>query len=242
MHFSLIDLILENSFIPFYGVTLVLSVVKYSKYYDTPLKYFPIILLYTFLNEILGYFIFNYEEYALVLDKAYNSYTVVIYNIYNVFFYCYFFYLFSNYIENKIQRNIIRIGSLAFLIIAAINPFFQNVLIENQTYTYVFGGLVLLITVLFYGLQPLSEKKNMNLKNNILGWLSVGLFIFYSGYLPIKISRYMNSLSGEIEAPYVRRIHLSLIAAMYICFIIGLLRMKRRLPPSIKQREEMELD
>ena len=149
MYLSLLDLILENSFIPFYGITLILSISRYSKYYDTPLKYLPIIVLYTFLNEILGYFVLNYEEYALIFDDAYDSYTVVIYNIYNVFFYCYFFYLFWSYIERKKHRDIIRIGGIVFLIVAAINPFFQNILIENQVLTYVVGGSVLILSVLF---------------------------------------------------------------------------------------------
>ncbi|SDM23235.1 hypothetical protein [Kriegella aquimaris] len=241
MYLSLLDLILENSFIPFYGITLILSISRYSKYYDTPLKYLPIIVLYTFLNEILGYFVLNYEEYALIFDDAYDSYTVVIYNIYNVFFYCYFFYLFWSYIESKKHRDIILIGGIVFLIVAAINPFFQNILIENQVLTYVVGGLILILSVLFYLIQARSEKNNLKLRNNILGWLSAGLLIFYSGYIPIKIYRYINSLNGVGEASYVRRIQLSLIAAMYLCFIIGLLRMKRRLPPSVKQREQMEL-
>ena len=129
MNLNTLDLILENSFIPFYGIALIFSFIKYSKYYDTPLRFFPIILLYTFLNEILGYLVWNYKEYALIFDAAYDWYNVVIYNIYNVFFFCYFFYLFWSYIENKKHRNIIRVGSFVFLLVAVINPFFQNILI-----------------------------------------------------------------------------------------------------------------
>lgn len=242
MNLNTIDLILENLFIPFYGIALIFSLIRYSKYYDTPLQFFPIILLYTFLNEILGYLVWNYKAYALIFDDAYDWYNVVIYNIYNVFFFCYFFYLFWSYIENKKHRNIIRLGGLIFLLVAAINPFFQNIEMENQVYMYVVGALVLISSIILYWLQLASRKSNGTTNYNILTWLSVGLFIFYAGYLPIKISRYINSLNGVGEAPYVRRIHLSLIVVMYICFIAGLLRMKRRLSPSVRQREQMELE
>lgn len=227
--FPLVDTILENSFIPLYGITLMLSIICYSKYYDTSLRYIPVLLLYTLLNELLGHIISRNEEYALIFDNAYNTYTVVIYNIYNVFFFSYFFYLFWIYLKNKKHRDIIRWGGILFLTTALINPFFQSIMLRNQIYAYVIGAVVLIITIVLYWREIVPTTTWTHLKNNILFWLSLGLFIFYTGYLPIKINRHFHIINQTNEAPYVRRIQLLLIVIMYGCFIVGFWRMKRRL-------------
>jgi hypothetical protein len=41
---------LENAFMLSYVVVVILSIVKYAKYFDTPLKYLPIIFFYTLLT------------------------------------------------------------------------------------------------------------------------------------------------------------------------------------------------
>jgi hypothetical protein len=54
---------LENAFMLSYVVVVILSIVKYAKYFDTPLKYLPIIFFYTLLTELLGGFILVNEEW-----------------------------------------------------------------------------------------------------------------------------------------------------------------------------------
>jgi len=49
-----IEFIKEDYFLIVYGITWFFSVINYKKYFDTVLKYFPILIAYTFLNELFG--------------------------------------------------------------------------------------------------------------------------------------------------------------------------------------------
>lgn len=221
---------LENAYVPLYGITFLLSVYRYPKYFDTYLKYLPIIFIYTFLNELLGGFIKNYPEYRFFGSDALAFYNMVIYNIYNVIFYLYFFFIYKFYLDNKKIRKGIQYASIAFLIVATINPFFEDFVTSSQTATYTVGGLIILVCTALYFKQVFTTKNEIPWKNDLLFWISSGLFIFFSGYLPIKLLRFYHSTNSIIESTHLRLIHLSLIVTMYLLIIIGFLKMRRRLP------------
>lgn len=227
MTLDFLDVLLENTFVPIYGVALVVALIYYPKYYNTPLKYLPILFVYTFLNELLGVLIYRYDLFSLFVNDIYSYYTWVIYNIYNIVFYLYFYYVFWCFIENENHKKFIGFGGIFFIVVSLINPFFQNFLIESQVFAYVVGGLALLLCTLLYFLQLCGVPKTFYVSRDILFWLSIGLSIFYVGYLPIKIVRYFNAAHGFNEFVHLRKIHLSLILIMYVCFIIGFLRMRR---------------
>jgi len=201
--------------------------IRYPKYFDTSLKYFPILILYTFLNELLGILIFKNESFSLALNNLYSNSNIVIYNIYMICFYLYFFFLFKFHIMNNKYKAFIKYASILFVMICVINLFLQN-WFHNYLYLIFFSGsTTLLIIVLLY----ISENINQpirNFSNNILFWVATGLLLYHIGYLPIKTIRYYHELAGIIEKPYLRRVHLSLILLMYSCFIIGFIKMKRR--------------
>ncbi|PKA97177.1 hypothetical protein B0O79_0827 [Flavobacteriaceae bacterium MAR_2009_75] len=224
-----LDVFLENSFVPIYGVTLVIAMVRYPKYFDTSLKYFPILLLYTFFNELLGDLIYKYDTFSLAFNALYNDSYFVIYNIYNIVFFLYFLYLFRNYIENRQFRKWVKIASFSFLAIALINPLFQDFFLEYQYLTFFIGTIFLIITTAKYLHEDWCNRK-VGLKTmNILFWMGSGLLFYHLCYLPIKIIRYYNGFYGFSENPLLRPIHLTLILIMYILFIVGFIRMKKRL-------------
>lgn len=223
------DIFLQNAYIPIYGITLLVSIYRYPKYYESKLKFLPILFIYTFLNELLGKLITNYEEFSLITSDTYSDYNWLIFNIYTVIFYLYFYYIFWHYIESKQSRNIIFYGAILFLAVSLINAFIQNFSMIPQTYAYVVGGLILIYCISVYCKKFVALPDIFRNKENILFWLSTGLLIFYLGYLPIKIIRYINTMEGLTPHPMVKRIHLLLIIISYTCFIIGFLRMKKRL-------------
>lgn len=223
------DAFLASSFIPLYGIALVLSIIKYPKYFDSKLKYLPILFFYTFLNELLGVLIRNYGEFSLISKDIYLDYNWLIYNLYMVIFYLYFYYIFYAYVESRKEQITICYGGIFFLTICSINVFFEDLTKIPQVYAYVAGGLVLIYCLVVYLTKFSALPDIFRNKENILFWLSTGLLIFYIGYLPIKIIRYMNTIEGLTPNPLVKRIHLSLIIICYTCFVIGFLRMKKRL-------------
>lgn len=225
---EVLDTILENASEPLYAVALLMALVRYPKYYSSPLKYFPVLLMYTFLTELLGYFTKNYEVFHISIFTSIVNHNVIIYNIYNLVFFTYFYYVYWSYIESKRYKNFILYGGLFFLIISFINLFLQNFKLESQMYSYMAGALILLMCIILFFREQYHTSKKLDYRFTGIKWISIGLLIFYMGYVPIKASRFYYYLNQLNEYVHLRRIHLMLIILMYICFIIGFLRMKRK--------------
>lgn len=219
--------IMDNSYMILYFATVAVALYRYRRYFDTPLKFFPILLMYTFLNELFGKLIYDYEDVRLIMGPIfYNNW--IIYNIYNLIFYLYFYYIFRSYIKNEKHRKWISAGAVILLITSVINPFFQDFTYEPQLYAYIIGGIILIFCVILYALQLHESTGKWFSEYNLLSWISLGLFVFYAGYIPIKILRQYNAFWGHSEHPSVRTIHISLIIIMNVCFILGFLKMRRK--------------
>lgn len=216
----------EYSFIGAYGITLVLALYQFRKYFDTPLKFFPIIVCYTLITELLGYFIRKFDEYDIFFNEMYARYNVPIYNLYNIVFYLYWFYVFGSYLQKDSNRRYRWAGVALFLVTALVNPFFQDFFLGPQFYTYVVGALILLSFIVAYFWQQYSLGLGVLAKRDLLSWLGFGLFVFYMGYLPIKVSRHIYALQGlRSEPDFIRPLIIILIVLMYALFCVGLLRM-----------------
>ncbi|KKN41600.1 hypothetical protein LCGC14_0721670 [marine sediment metagenome] len=202
---------------------------RYPKYFDTSLKYFPILILYTLLNELLGVLIYKFDTFSLEFNNMYSDNYIVIYTIYNILFFLYFFYLFRFYITNEAFKKLIKYGSMFFLATCLINPVFQNLYTQYQYFIFFSGALLLIMSVLLY-IKEQKENGFQNLKNNVLFWIGLGLLLYHVGYIPIKVIRFQNELTGQTEISTLRTIHFMLLVFMYTCFIIGFLRLKKRLP------------
>jgi len=225
---EVLDTILENASEPLYTVTLFVALMRYQNYYSSPLKYFPVLLAYTLLTELLGFLTMNYDEFQISIFTSIVSHNVFIYNIYNLVFFNYFFYVYWCYLKDKKSKSFILYGAIFFLIISIINLFFQNFKFESQVYSYITGAILILFCTVLFLWEYFRSSKKLDYKDKGMKWISIGLFIFHLGYGPIKISRYYNYLNQLNELVHVRRIHLTLIILMYICFIIGFLKMKRK--------------
>lgn len=201
---------------------------RYPKYFETSLKYFPILILYTLFNELLGDLIYKYDAFSLAFNNLYSDNYIIIYTIYNVLFFTYFLYLYRFYVENSRFKTLIKYGGILFLATCIINPFFQNIYDQYQYLIFFVGAIMLIISVLFY-LKEQVASNTQNLKDNVLFWIAIGLLFYHIGYIPIKVLRYQNELSGQNEMYFIRHVHFFLIVFMYTCFIIGFLRMKKRL-------------
>ena len=225
---EVLDTIIENATEPLYAVALLMALIRYPKYYSSPLKYFPVLLMYTFLTELLGYFTKNYEVFHISIFTTIVNHNVIIYNIYNLIFFTYFFYVYWIYIENKKFKNIIFYCGLFFLVISFVNLFFQNFKLESQIFSYLAGAIIILTCIILFFWEHRKGSKRLDYSFTGIKWISIGLLIFYIGYAPIKASRFYNHLNQLNEYVHFRRMHLTLIIIMYLCFIIGFLRMKRK--------------
>ncbi len=222
-----LEFLSQYSFNVLYALTLVLSVLKYPKYYDSILKYFPVLIAYTLMTEILGWYILKYEDFQIIYEKETHLYEInnaIIYNIFDIIFYLYFFHLYHQAVKSIRYKNFIKYGAFIFLIICLVNLFLQDFKLLPQLYAIFTGSLILTNCIVFYLLESVKNKEKVLRYNNVLLWISLGLLIFYPFY-PFLIIVGINF--NELYAHTFNLVHKILIAAMYLCFIIGFLRMKR---------------
>ncbi len=222
----MIDFLKDNSFIPLYVITLVVCLIRYRMYYDSVLKYFPIIITYTLLSELLGFFIKDFDSFQIIYQEAYYNANYFIFNIYDLVFFCYFYYLFWRVCSLKGHKRFIKYGAMVYLVSALVNPFFQNVYIFPQVFASTIGSIILVMAILLYFKEVWKKEK----RQHVMLWIGAGLLIFNLFFPPISILGIYNT---SIYVDFgLRKIHYFAIAIMYSCFIIGFWRMKRIKPLS----------
>tara|TARA_R110002167_G_scaffold103346_5_gene267398 strand:+ start:266 stop:958 length:693 start_codon:yes stop_codon:yes gene_type:complete len=224
---ELLSFIEENGFIVCYGIAFVFSILNYKKYFDSILKYLPIVIGYTFLNEILGNIIRQNENFQIVYNDGPPVSNSVFYNIFDIVFFLYFIYIFWNLIASPKYKTIVKYGAIIFLISCVINPFIQNFIILPQIYALTVGSIVLVISILLH-FKELYWKKNSGPKSKtLLFWMGIGLLTFYVFYPVIMfIGLYYNNIYQNGLKPFFY----GLIIFMYSCFTIGFIRMRRMRP------------
>ena len=225
---SLLDSFLEYSFIPMYGIAFVLALWKYPRYYNSRLKFFPVLIAYTLISEILGYLVRNHDDFSLFLNDLFRNYTWVIFNIYNLVFFYFFYYVFWYHLRKPWQRIYLISGMAVLGIVSIYNAQTFSFLYESQVYAYLAGGMVLIGAILMYLYEHGRTEGKFFDSGDLLSWLCLGMLVFYSGYLPIKFIRYYNSIYQINDNPITRRVHLFLILFMYAAFAVGFLKMQRR--------------
>tara|TARA_R110000868_G_scaffold47637_2_gene155858 strand:- start:223 stop:921 length:699 start_codon:yes stop_codon:yes gene_type:complete len=225
---GLYDIFIENSILYLYALTFLLALYRYRKYFDTPFKYFPILLLYTLLTEYLGGLIRKGEidNPFFIPTEAYLKNNTLIYNIYTIIFFSYFYYVFWKHLKNKDYKKWVLFTAIGFSITCLINLIFQRFDMDSQMIAYLYGAISLLAFICLYLEENLSNFKHTTISKKLLLWISLGLLLFFIGYIPIKITyKFMDY--DDMDFYYtLRRIHLSLIFIMYTFFSYGFIQMK----------------
>ena len=221
------EFIRENYFLIFYALALLLALLQYRKYFDSLLKYFPIIIAYTLISEILGTVVRDYENIQIVYLDGYSFYNQLIFNIFDIIFFLYFFHVYRNAISSFKFKNWTKYGAILFILCSIINPFLQNFLLYAQMMASTIGSIVLIFSILLYFLDK-KAITNVPNRQNLLFWISWGLLLFYIFYPFILLLGYFNY---ELYKQFhVRIVHHILIAVMYSCFILGFIYMRRIRP------------
>ena len=213
-------------FVLLYLLTWIVSVYRYRRYFDTPLKYLPMLIIYTFFTELLGYFIKYSDEFQFFSDSRFAGHNVIIYNVYQLVFFLFFFEVYRKVIKNRSAKKWIFYGSFLCGLIYLVNALFYNPLHNQLTYAHIVVSFMLASILILYFKEKRIDGVAQPLKYNLLFWVSAGLLVFYSLF-PIILAMYRLKLSVGVYI-YLRPILLSSIVLMYGCFIIGLLAGKRK--------------
>ena len=113
---SLIDFLRENYIWAVYALTLIISIWSYRKYFDTALRYFPIIIAYTLFNEVLGHMIRYSESFSLFTKEGWENVNDIIYNIYSPIFFGYFYFVYWQLNSSARYKQIIKWAAFAMFL------------------------------------------------------------------------------------------------------------------------------
>lgn len=202
-----------------YASVFVISLIKFPLYRHTTLKLLPIILFLTMITEYLGYYLKD-----VVYDIPLNKF---IYNLYYLIHFSFFFYIFMRMIENDRFKKNIKIGLVIFWLFFLSDLVFAGIFQSSFARTYIAGAAILIFCIILYYISILQSSLVLVIKNDLLFWVSVGLFLFYIGYIPIKIIKtWFYKPDSFFE--FLLVIQFSLIIIMYLFFLTGFLWMKKR--------------
>lgn len=220
------NILKENYFLIVYGATLLISLYKYRTYFDTILKYFPILIAYTFLNELLGYLIKNHPGYSFFKDLNYSSINEVIYNIYGIVFFAFFYYVYWRIISKHEYKKKILIAAVVAFLSYLLSCFFQNPIKTNLFYATAVSSCILIFCILLYFNNKRINNENIIQPFNLMFWVSLSLLIFYSIFPFLFLIGYLDYETwGKYQLLTVLRI---LIITMYSILNIGFLKSVRR--------------
>ncbi len=202
-----------------------ISLVTFKKFVDTPLRFFPLLVAYTLFNEVLGYFIINYEEFSFFDEPEYQWHNVIIYNLYQLVFFGYVFWLYHKVVKIKTYRLTILIGAVVTALSYLVSLFFQDPLHSGLFYADCIGCLAVIIAI-FLHFKELSKTNGGINRYNLMVWINWGMLLFHC-YFPYYI------LNGYLNVEFYLEYHLRqvlwvVVSVMYCFFIIGFLISKRR--------------
>lgn len=207
-----------------YFIAWVVSILNYRKYFDTTLRNLPIIIVYTFFNELLGTFIRFNESFAFYSEQTDTN--QIIYNVYIVIFFFFFFFVYRRTITRQIFKKIILRAGIITLLAYVVNSFFQSPITHDLIYANVIGSISLLLCCILYFIDlnpPFQWKRD---KYNLMIWVSLGLFLFYLFFPYLLIIGYLRfDIWQQYDLRTVLRI---LIVLMYSLFCIGFIISRRR--------------
>ncbi len=220
MSHEVLNFLKYDGFILLYGITFLFSILRYRKYFDSVLKYLPIIIGYTFLTELLGYIMRVNDSFQILFLDSHSVSNSVFYNIFDLIFFLYFFYIYWQIASNLKHKIYIKYGGIIYILASIVNPIFQDFILLPQILSLTIGSIVLVSCTILYFLELNSKTKRIPYRKNLLFWISIGLLCFYTFYPVVMVVAlyYKNYVSS------IRPLHFGLIIFMYSCFILGFLQ------------------
>ena len=200
-----------------YVIVFAIALIRLPLYKHTPVKYLPVILFFTIATEYAGYF----------TKYNFTGVNYLVFNVYYLIHFSFFFYVFMAVIDNDTFKNFIKVGMWVFLVCYATEIIFTGIFLDSFARTYIMGAFILVFCIILYYISILQSSLVLVIKDDLLFWVSVGLFLFYIGYIPIKIIKtWFYKPDSFFE--FLLVIQFSLIIIMYLFFLMGFLWMKKR--------------
>lgn len=173
---------------------------------------------------MLGHLIKYSDNFAFLSDKVFAN--DIIYNIYDIFYYGFFFIVFWKLVSQQKFKVWIKRLSIIVLLSYFISCFFQNPIEISLFYATSLASLILAIICILYLIDKGTGWQWSKEKYNLVWWVSLGLLFFHSIFPILFLLGY---LQGDIWEEYELQTVLRLcILLMYIFFCIGFIKSRKR--------------
>jgi hypothetical protein len=194
-------------------VTGIVGILCYKKYSNTFLRYFLYVLWLVILVEFT----------VSILKRHYGiSPNNFVYNVLTSVQYVYYFLLYYKIISIDKYKRWVKGFLITFIVSVVINfVWFQklHVTAAFHSYTFTFGAILLIVTIGLFLVEILNTEKVLYFKRYLMFWISVGLFVFYTGIIPFVLS--LNLLPALLSSDSLAINFFTLNVVMYTCFTIG---------------------
>jgi len=190
-------------------ITAIIATIYYAKYKNTYLKYLLYLLWYVVFNEFLGAFL----RIRIGIDN------ILIFNIYTLLNFSYLLSVYYIFLKKKYSKSLIKCFIIMYVITFLVNIFFEDYVSLSNTIPYLMGCCFLCISIILYFIEILNSDKVLQVKNNLLFWISMGLLLFHIGVIPYRIIR--NHYENIENFNYIVFLFHMLILILNVCYIIG---------------------
>lgn len=196
----------------FQFVTLILIFIKYSKFKLPVVIFFPWLFLLAVFNPYIAKYVGRNMDYNYMVI---NSFVTIKF--------CFFFWLLYTYVQSKKFKIIL----IALVLLYVFTFFYETYFIGldylkvSQFRAYFVGAFTILIGIIYYLIEQLSSKDIVVIQHQIIFWILVANFLYYTGFLLFKIGQYNQGL--EEQYFYIYNLPPLVTLIMNIVLIIGLL-------------------
>ncbi len=177
------------------------------------------IAIFTFIEDFGGHLLTIYQ---LINNMAY-------YSILSTIILLLYFYFYYQQIKNAAYKRIILYAAIFLGIFSVLNIIFIQKLFEKFTsYNFCIGSVIMCVIICMYVVETMKSDQVIDLKRNLLFWVSIGLFFYYLMNIPVMAgyNYLLESDSFTLRMIY-RYITNVVLYIQYTLFIIGAICMKR---------------
>ena len=200
-------------------LTAIIGSIFYKKYNSSFLKYFLYLLWFVVAVELT---ILGFKNAGIRFQNNF------IYNIVTTIQYVYFFLLYIRTMKTPRYKKWVRYMFIIFLVSITINfTWIQKLGPEAifHSHTFVIGAILLIISISLFLVEILNSEKVLYFQRYLSFWISIGLFIYYTGIIPYTLG--LNFFTTLLSTDSLSVIFFALNMAMYSCFITGFILSKK---------------
>ena len=191
------------------------AVLYYRKYATSHLRHFVFLLWGVAAVEFVMAAVKHFYEGVVVQNNF-------VYNLLTSIQYVYFFFVYYYTMKTARYKKIVAGFLVAFPVAVTINfLWIQRLTITApfHSYTFTLGAILLMVTIGLFFAEILNTEKVLYFKRYLMFWISIGLFLFYTGIIPFMVG--VNFMPLLLSSDMLSIIFFTLNLVMYSCFITG---------------------